>query len=656
MTEAAQSRLSAYAVALFLFTVALALTLLFLPLMEQATLLLFLGAVVISSRIGARGPGLLATLLSVLACAYFFLFSQSQTTRMSTGSRRGDATAFIVFVIVVALVNWMNIARERAEEARRRAESKYHNVFEYAITGIYQTTLDGRYLTANPMLARMFGYESPEAMMREVAGENNLERHFYVEAGRRAEFVRLVEEHGTLTGFESEIYKRDGSRKWISEHALAIRDREGNLVGFQGTTIDISDRKRVEEALKKAYDELEMRVAERTAELADANEALLKEIAERRRIEDALRQSEEKFRTLVEVSSDWVWEVDEYAVYTYASPRVKEVFGYDSDEVLGKKPYDFMPPQEAARVAKILKPLAARREKFAFLESDSLHKDGSTVVAETSGVPVFDSAGNFRGYRGVARDITERKRAEDEVRASREQLRALSAHLQSIREEERTYIAREIHDELGQTLTALMMDLSWLEDRLAKTNEAATRRSLIEKTGSMMKLVNSTMDTVRKIAAELRPGVLDELGLKAAIEWQAAEFERRTNIKCQLETDLDEVSVDRASATAFFRIFQESLTNIARHAHATVVNLSLEEQNGNLVLQITDNGRGISAGKIADTHSLGLLGMRERAGQLGGEVSITGAAGEGTRVRVCIPLSRQTETLKVEDGAPNVKH
>ncbi len=164
----------------------------------------------------------------------------------------------------------------------------------------------------------------------------------------------------------------------------------------------------------------------------------------------------------------------------------------------------------------------------------------------------------------------------------------------------------------------------------------------------MSKLVRKTMDTVRTIAAELRPGVLDELGLKAAIEWQCADFHKRNGIKCDLLTELEEVALDRQSATAVFRILQESLTNVLRHAKATAVMLELDVRADNLVLEIRDNGRGITEAEMTDRRSLGILGMRERAGMVGGTVDITGAEGEGTRVTVRMPLMKAQETHLVE--------
>jgi signal transduction histidine kinase len=198
-------------------------------------------------------------------------------------------------------------------------------------------------------------------------------------------------------------------------------------------------------------------------------------------------------------------------------------------------------------------------------------------------------------------------------------------------------MAREIHDELGQELTGLKMDLSWLVKRLSKN-----QKSLISKTESMLKLVDSTIQTVRKISSKLRPGVLDDLGIVAAIEWQTQDFRDRTGIKCELNSSVEDVELDRDRSTAVFRIFQETLTNVIRHAKATRIIVNVDEDAGNLILRVKDNGRGITESEISNLKSLGLLGMRERALLFGGEVKISGIPGEGTTVTVTIPM-RQSE-------------
>jgi signal transduction histidine kinase len=233
----------------------------------------------------------------------------------------------------------------------------------------------------------------------------------------------------------------------------------------------------------------------------------------------------------------------------------------------------------------------------------------------------------------LIREIAERKRAEEHLRKSEENLRALAAHLQSVREEEWVRIAREIHDELGQSLTGLKMDLTWVANRLP-----GDQRGLAEKTKSMFGLIDGTIQSVRKIASQLRPEVLDQLGLTAAIEWHAADFRKRTGIRCKLSLPSDTLILDRERSTAAFRIFQELLTNVARHANATRIDVAMRVDSGALVLTVEDNGKGIAESSIYDPKSLGLLGMRERVLPFGGAIEVAGVRDKGTKVRVSIPL------------------
>jgi signal transduction histidine kinase len=233
-------------------------------------------------------------------------------------------------------------------------------------------------------------------------------------------------------------------------------------------------------------------------------------------------------------------------------------------------------------------------------------------------------------------DRRERQRAEDKLRRSLDQLRALTTYLQYVREEERTRIAREVHDELGQALTGLKLDMSWLAARVARN-----ARPVQDKVKTMVDHIDETIQTVRRIATELRPGILDSLGLVAALEWQANEFQSRTGIPCQVVATMDDSQLQQQFATVFFRIYQETLTNIIRHAGATRVNVRLAEEAGALVLTVQDNGRGISEDEIANTRSIGLVGMRERAMLIGGEIRLQGAPGKGTTMTLRVPLDRQ---------------
>lgn len=239
------------------------------------------------------------------------------------------------------------------------------------------------------------------------------------------------------------------------------------------------------------------------------------------------------------------------------------------------------------------------------------------------------------------REIAERRLAEQHVRESEERLRALAGHFISVREEERMHIAREIHDELGQVLTALKMDIVWLGRRLDDP-------ALLKKTDEMCQLVDDTIRTVRKISTGLRPEVLDDMGLVAAISWQTTEFQKRTGVRCRTSMPTDMEALDKDLSTTMFRIFQEILTNVSRHAHATRLDVDLRRTADRLLLEVADNGVGMNSDDMRAKKSLGLLGMQERALRLGGTVDIVSAGGAGTRVTVSIPL------VKPEGGGADV--
>ncbi|MFY9926305.1 MAG: histidine kinase [Opitutaceae bacterium] len=226
----------------------------------------------------------------------------------------------------------------------------------------------------------------------------------------------------------------------------------------------------------------------------------------------------------------------------------------------------------------------------------------------------------------------ENQKSQERLRRSHDQLRALTGHLRFVREEERTRIAREVHDELGQALTGLKLDLSWLSGKVAG------KRALQRKISAMSAQVDTTIQTVRRIATELRPGVLDNLGLAAAIEWQTMDFQERTGIRCVIKMDLKETIWDREFGTMCFRIFQETLTNIVRHAKATRVDISLTQIDHELVMTVSDNGRGISEKDVIHARSIGLIGMRERVAQAGGQVFFFGLPARGTTVTMRVPM------------------
>jgi PAS domain S-box-containing protein len=343
---------------------------------------------------------------------------------------------------------------------------------------------------------------------------------------------------------------------------------------------------------------------------------------------------------ILEAFPFYVMLVDEHHRIVQANGAVRDQLGLTPEDIVGKycprvihgtdEPWYACPLEEATETGQavereVLDRATGRWVRSAIYPTGGFTPDGSRIY-----------------FHAIA-DITDAKQVEDQLRASQEQLRELSRFLESVREDERTQLAREMHDELGQTLTALKIDLSWLERRLPQE-----RRSLCEKTTSMGELIDEAIQTVKRVATELRPGVLDDLGLADAIEWQTQELGKRTDIAFRFKASPEQVIVDRDRSTAIFRICQEALTNVVRHAGATRVSVSLKKGPSQVSLRIRDNGKGIEESQTLDPRALGLLGMRERARDWGGEVAITGTPGKGTLVAVSIPLARR-EDLHAED-------
>ncbi len=232
-----------------------------------------------------------------------------------------------------------------------------------------------------------------------------------------------------------------------------------------------------------------------------------------------------------------------------------------------------------------------------------------------------------------AQDITDRKKAEDELKRSHERLRNLSAYLQTAIENERKNIAREVHDDLGQTLTAIKMDAVWLQNKIPADWEMIRKKS-----NDAILLVDSAIQTVKRISAELRPGLLDDLGLSAAIEWQAGNYQKRSGINIHVIIEPEEIFLDENLSIAIFRVCQESLTNIIRHSKATDAHVQLIKNSETIALVVEDNGVGINENKITKKDPFGLIGMRERIHAFGGRIKISRLQAGGTKVAITVPL------------------
>jgi len=355
---------------------------------------------------------------------------------------------------------------------------------------------------------------------------------------------------------------------------------------------------------------------------------IVDDVTERKKTEDALRHSEEFFRAVTENALDGITVLDMNGKIAYVSPSVKHILGYKQDELIGTDYFFISHPNEILQDSKLFDNLTQISTFNTRTESMVKHKNGSWRIVEAVANPVSRN-GIVDGIVINWRDITERRRIEEE-------LRSLSSYLQQAREQERALIARQIHDELGQALTAFKMDLAWLNHRLN-----AEQEPLLKKTRAMLELTDKAIQTVRTLSSELSPKLIEDLGLEAALDWLTEEFQNRTGIECKLTLKSKDIALEPERATAVFRIFQEALTNIARHANATKVKVSLRETDSKFVFRIVDNGKGITREQVSNPRSFGLMGMRERARFCGGEVEITGSQDKGTAVIVRIPLNKE---------------
>ncbi|MPV66724.1 PAS domain S-box protein [Burkholderia sp. BE17] len=359
--------------------------------------------------------------------------------------------------------------------------------------------------------------------------------------------------------------------------------------------------------------------------------------------------NEARMMGIIRSSMEAIITIDEKQTVVIFNPMAEQVFGVSAMEAIGAPLSRFIPERFRAAHAKHVDQFGVTgvserqmgRQRVLF----GLRANGEEFPIEASISQIRDASGKL--YTVMLRDITERLRAENALKQSREELRELSANLQNVREEEKTRIARELHDDLGQQLTALKMDLSVVEQQLRVPDRAQPDAGTLSHLQGMRRLIDATVASVRRIAADLRPVMLDDLGLVPAIEWLANDFTNRYGIDVERHIETGGLTFTSAGATTLFRIVQEALTNVARHADATRVALRLDIEDGLCVLRVADNGRGAApGGTVHEDKSFGLIGIRERAHMLGGTVTIDTALARGFSITVAFPLSSvQQETL-----------
>jgi PAS domain S-box-containing protein len=484
---------------------------------------------------------------------------------------------------------------------------------ESAEEAVFRCSLDGARFEVNQALAGLMGYRSVGALRGR--SETVLERMF-ARPERLAEFTTSLSEAGRTGSFEAEFWRADRSRMWVVIFARTVYGGEGEPLYFEGRVNDITARKR--------------------AELA-------------------LRRSEERFRALAETTGVIPFEYDpESQLFTYVGPQAQVLFGRFFSSGMSLKAWrSLLHPDDREIGAQMLSsPQLLTSVQHPEFRLVPLEQPARTIWVKEilqAGEPGLE--GNK--FRGFLLDVTESKRLEAEREQFQLKLRQLSAQSHNVREEERMIIAREIHDELGQALTFFKIELAWLSSRLAKTVDEEVRKPMEEKLVDLGKMLDSTMMTVRRILSALRPPLLDDLGLKAAIEYHVEEFTRRTGIRHELHISALE-NPPAPQATAIFRIFQEILTNVAKHAKASRVWVYASDADSVLKVSVEDNGKGISPEDVKQLKHFGILGMQERAWAIGGELEIYRRSEGGTRVTLKVPQhltnSTQEEALQLVEG------
>ncbi|MGA2880319.1 MAG: PAS domain S-box protein [Bryobacteraceae bacterium] len=489
--------------------------------------------------------------------------------------------------------------RKRAEEALRESEERFRQLAENIHDLFWIKTPDfKRVLYLSPAYQRISG-RSPEERYRDPDYQPFLNTIHPEDREKMAQIMKSGA--GTEFDIEFRILHADGSMRWIRDRGFPIRDQSGKVYRIAGIANDIT---------------------------------------ERRLAEEALRESEERFRQLADNIREVFWlRSPDFKQLLYVSPMYEKVCGRSCESLYSAGP-DFvgLHPDDRAWLMEMTPRLA---EKEFEIEYRIVTQDGDIRWLRDRGFPIRNPSGKVYRIGGVAEDITDRKEAEDRLKASSEQLRALSANLQSAREQEAARIAHQIHDEMGGILTGLRWELEAMKKMIDEPADAWPLKAVMQaKLATMLGLTDSTLNVVRRIASELRPSILDDLGLMEAVEWQTEQFQARTGIECRCHCSLPSIPLDEVQSTAVFRILQEALTNIIRHAQATRVAVAMMVENEMFTVTVTDNGRGITPEEMRSRNSLGLLGMQERAHLIGGRVDIVGLKGTGTTLHVLVPLAR----------------
>jgi len=486
--------------------------------------------------------------------------------------------------------------RDRAEMDLRKSEERFRRVVEHIGDAVIADNLNGHIVFANDRFLKLFGFSREQ--LPTLGFEN------YIAPEYREQLIdrhyRRMRGEDVPTHFEYEGVRTDGTRIWLEVDVVPVTDSEGKIIGTQSA---------------------------------------IRDITERRRAERAIQESEQRLRHLIEVSSDWIFETNQSGAYTYAGPQCRELLGYEPKELLGKTALDLMPADEADRVRKEFKSFYAeprpvsgeegvrvgKNSRVITWETKRVRKDGRIVVWETSGIPIFDKNEEFRGYRGMIRDITERKQAEDALASIGRRL--IEAH-----EEERTRIGRELHDDINQRLALLTIELDLCNQKLSSSPE------LQELIVHAQQRIHEISTDVQTLSHRLHSSKLDYLGLATAANSFCRELSEKSGVSITFSHTGIPPTLPKEVSLCLFRVLQEALQNAVKHSGVKDFTADLHGTSKAIELTVTDRGRGFEELEALTRQGIGLISMRERLQLVKGELSIQSNSGSGTTIRARVPL------------------
>jgi len=526
------------------------------------------------------------------------------------------------------------LQNSRTLEALENSEERYRTVAQTANDAIISVDGHGHIIFWNNSAELTFGYSFDEVVGRPLTF---IMPERFCESHQEAMSRVISTGKSNIVGKTVEMVglRKDGSEFPIELSLATWRIKED--IFFTGILRDITDRKKMNEELRRSRGELEIRVQERTAELILANEQLKQEMEERKKAEGALRESETKYRIVADNTYDWESWVNPEGHFIYVSPSCKRITGYELEDFL-KDPDLFLrithPDDRSVFIhhqEEVNQKLEGGEVEFRIIRPDGSYRWIGHVCQ-----PVFDTRRNFLGHRGSNRDITERKIAEEGLRESEKRLRLLSSQLLTVQENERKRIAMELHDGIGQLLTAIKFKV---ENVLQEKGKARANEKSLE---AIIPMVKESVEEIRRIQMDLRPSVLDDLGILATIGWFTREFQKvYSHISIEKEIHLLEDQVPDPLKIVLFRVIQEAMNNIAKYSKADLVHLSLQKTDGTIELAIQDNGQGFNLMEVLSVEGskrgLGLTSMRERTELSGGSFVVESTRGRGTVIRALWP-------------------